>query len=69
MESITEKKKRFRAPNFTNDETRLLIKLALAEKHILENKKTDSEAWKQKDEAWAKITNMFNSMSGKYSFV
>ena len=37
-----EQKKRFRAVNFTAEEVPLLIRLALKEKHILENKETDS---------------------------
>lgn len=47
--SAVEKKKRFRAANFTPEEVRLLIRLALKEKRILENKQTDSEVWKLKN--------------------
>lgn len=61
-----DKNKRVRAPNFTTEETRVLLRVALKEKHILENKKTDSETWKLKDKTWEKITDVFNATSGKY---
>lgn len=59
-----DKKKRARAPNFTREEVRLLLKLALNEKHILENEKTDSETWKLKEKTWQNIANSFNAASG-----
>nr|CAH7765791.1 unnamed protein product [Callosobruchus chinensis] len=34
---------------------------------VLENKKTDSTTWRQKDEAWDKITNYFNSQTTEYA--
>lgn len=63
MEDV--KKKRIRAVNFTKEQVRLLLKVALREKHIMENKKTDSEMWKLKSQAWQKIPDNFNSASGK----
>lgn len=63
--SAEEKRKRSRAPNFSNEEVRLLLQLALQEKDILENKRTDSEAWKLKAETWQKISDNFNATSGK----
>ncbi|VEN51212.1 unnamed protein product [Callosobruchus maculatus] len=33
---------------------------------ILENKKTDSIVWKDKDQAWEKITRLFNSQTTEY---
>lgn len=63
MEDV--KKKRTRAVNFIKGEVRLLLKVALREKYIIENKKTDSEMWKLKNQAWQKIADNFNSVSGK----
>lgn len=62
--SNNNKAKRARAPNFSIEETRLLLKIALKEKHILENKQTDSETWKIKNDTWKIITDTFNSASG-----
>lgn len=59
MENVCEKKKR--APNFSPTEKCLLLSIILEFKHIIENKKTDSCTWKEKDEAWQKITEVFNS--------
>lgn len=58
------KKKRVRAPNFSLDETRLLIGLALKKKHVLENKTTDSDTWKLKEATWVEISKLFNANSG-----
>ncbi|KAG5890784.1 hypothetical protein JTB14_007178 [Gonioctena quinquepunctata] len=60
-----EKKKRVRAANFNAEEVRLLIRLALKEKHILENKQTDSEVWKLKSKTWERIAAVFNASSGQ----
>ncbi|KAG5864281.1 hypothetical protein JTB14_021256 [Gonioctena quinquepunctata] len=61
----TEKKKRVRAANFNAEEVRLLIRLALKEKHIFENKQTDSEVWKLKSKTWERIAAVFNASSGQ----
>lgn len=63
---MSDKKRRARAPNFTQEEVRLLLNLALKERHILENKKTDSESWTLKDQTWNKIEISFNANSGKF---
>lgn len=59
MDNECEKKKR--APNFSPSEKCLLLNIILNFKHIIENKKTDSCTWKEKDEAWKKISVIFNS--------
>ncbi|KAG5878108.1 hypothetical protein JTB14_017975 [Gonioctena quinquepunctata] len=60
-----EKKKRVRAANFNAEVVHLLIRLALKEKHILENKQTDSEVWKLKSKTWERIAAVFNASSGQ----
>lgn len=65
-EAVCVDKKRKRSTNFTTEEISLLIKLAMNEKHILENKKTDSDTWKLKSETWEKIGSSFNSTLGKF---
>ncbi|CAG9825766.1 unnamed protein product [Phaedon cochleariae] len=60
-----EKKKRFRAGNFSTEEVRLLIRLAFEENHVLENKQTDSEVRKLKSETWERIAEVFNASSGQ----
>lgn len=57
--------KRKRAANFTPSEVRLLLNLAIMQKGIIENKKTDSETWKIKDQTWENIAIDFNASSGK----
>ncbi|KAG5880285.1 hypothetical protein JTB14_020031 [Gonioctena quinquepunctata] len=53
-----EKKKRVRAANFNAEEVRLLIRLALKDKHILENKQTDSEVWKLKKKELLEVLSL-----------
>ncbi|KAG5880021.1 hypothetical protein JTB14_032196 [Gonioctena quinquepunctata] len=60
-----EKKKRVRGANFTAEEVRLLIRLALEVKHILENKQTDSEILKLKSETWERIAAVFIASAGQ----
>lgn len=59
-----EKEKR--AANFTQSEVDLLIDIVLKFKHIIENKQTDATTWKDKNQAWEKITEEFNASSGNY---
>nr|CAI5839753.1 unnamed protein product [Callosobruchus analis] len=54
---------RKRAPNFTINEKTLLLNLIHQLKDVIENKKTNSKTWREKDEAWEKITEMFNAQS------
>ncbi|XP_073819848.1 uncharacterized protein [Musca autumnalis] len=46
---------RKRAKNFTKEEELLLVKLVEEQRNVIENKKSDSVVWKQKEEAWKKI--------------
>lgn len=52
-----------RAPNFSNREKVLLLNLVSDYKDVIENKKTNSQTWRQKDDAWQKMTNLFNSQT------
>lgn len=61
-----EKTKKVRSTKFMPEETSLLIRLALNEKHIVENKTTDAEMWKLKANTWAHIAELFNASSGVY---
>lgn len=58
-----EKTKKVRSTKFMPEETSLLIRLALNEKHIVENKTTDAEMWKLKANTWAHIAELFNASS------
>jgi len=60
--------KRRRAPNFTDKEIRILIKLIFDHIEIIENKKTDSETWRVKDLVWNSITETFNKYSGQWTY-
>lgn len=57
MENTVKK----RAPNFSSKEKNVLLNIVYAFKSIVECKKTDAVTWRQKDEAWNKITANFNS--------
>jgi len=59
-----EKEKR--GANFTKTEIDLLIDIMLKYKHIIENKRTDATTWKDKNEAWEKISSEFNAASGNF---
>lgn len=63
METIADKKRR--APNFSTSEKTLLLHLVGNFKDVIENKKTDSQTWKQKDLTWDKITKLFNSQNSQ----
>ncbi|CAG9760345.1 unnamed protein product [Ceutorhynchus assimilis] len=65
MDDKGEKKMAKRAPNFTNKEEVILMGLVKAYKHVLENKQTDSNFNKKKQECWREITSRFNSQSGE----
>ncbi|XP_055851302.1 uncharacterized protein LOC129915671 [Episyrphus balteatus] len=56
--------KRKRNPNFSNHEKSILLQCVSEEKNIVENKKTDGTTWKEKEQAWVRITNSFNALSG-----
>ncbi|XP_075975985.1 uncharacterized protein LOC142976478 [Anticarsia gemmatalis] len=57
------KQKRERNVNFTVEETELLVALAEAKIHIIENKKSDAATWQCKEIAWKTIETEFNSLS------
>lgn len=63
----SDKKKR--STNFNNQEVRILLKLCLKYKDVLENKKTDSGVWKMKNNTWEAIYTEFNGISGKYNII
>lgn len=50
-----------RAPNFSSKEKNALLNIIYNFKSIIECKKTDAVTWRQKDEAWEKITSNFNA--------
>jgi hypothetical protein len=60
---LVKKSKRDRAKNFTEEEKEMLIELVSSFKYIIENKKTDGVTSKQKDRAWASLTENFNATS------
>lgn len=52
-----------RAPNFSLREKTVLLNILHKFKHIIENKKTNSQFWREKDAAWQKVTDMFNAQT------
>lgn len=63
MSNSNEVKKRARNVNFCSREEELLIELVTANKHVLENKKTDAVMWKDKEDCWKKLALEFNSLA------
>ncbi|XP_075168381.1 myb/SANT-like DNA-binding domain-containing protein 3 [Haematobia irritans] len=57
--------KRKRGKNFTATEETLLIELVEENKAVLENKKSDAVTWKQKADAWEKLSQQFSSQTGE----
>jgi len=60
-ESLIKKK---RGKNFTPREEEILVNLVQDFKGIIENKKSDSVTWKDKERAWNQIANLFAATSG-----
>lgn len=59
---MSEKKvKRERHPNYSDEETRLLVDLVLEQKHKIESKVSDASTWKGKNEAWETVALSFNA--------
>nr|CAI5839280.1 unnamed protein product [Callosobruchus analis] len=58
METIQQKKER--GPNFLPQEKKLLLHLTGKYKNIIENKKSDSVTWREKDNIWRQIETEFN---------
>ncbi len=61
--STNEAKKRSRNINFCRREEELLVELVTTYKNIIENKKTDSVMWKEKEACWEKLSSEFNCQS------
>ncbi|KAL4136348.1 hypothetical protein QTP88_007896 [Uroleucon formosanum] len=53
--------KKQRSTNFTFYEKELLLKHALQNRHVLENKESNAVTWKDKQKCWLKITELYNS--------
>ncbi|ENN83232.1 hypothetical protein YQE_00409, partial [Dendroctonus ponderosae] len=64
----TKSPKRMRTPNYTNEEKYRLLEVCRDYKGIIENKKTDSCTWREKDDAWSKIAADFNASSPRKVF-
>lgn len=60
------KKSRLRAPNFTSGEGHHLCEVIEKYKHIIENKRTDGASLQDKQKAWLKVTNDYNSTTTAY---
>ncbi|XP_047523599.1 uncharacterized protein LOC125062026 isoform X2 [Pieris napi] len=56
--------KRERSVNFSREEVALLTSLVADHKNILENKKSDSVTWQEKEQCWKTLEALFNSTSG-----
>jgi len=50
--SEIKNKDKSRSKNVTSDEVSRLISLVKKYRNVIENKETDSETWKQKDNCW-----------------
>jgi len=53
--------KRQRATNFSFSEKKLLLKYALQNRSVLENKESSSVSWKDKNKCWMQIAQLYNS--------
>ncbi|RVE47946.1 hypothetical protein evm_007460 [Chilo suppressalis] len=54
---------RERDSNFTREECDTLIQLDNENKHVLENKESDTVTWAEKEQCWQRIETKFNSIS------
>lgn len=61
MSQKTMVSKKQRSTNFTFYEKELLLKHALQNHHILENKESNAVTWKNKQKCRLKITELYNS--------
>lgn len=57
----SNKVKKERSSNFTQGEIDLLMKCIINEIYVIESKKTDAVALKEKQEAWERVIILFNS--------
>lgn len=53
--------KRTRASNFSFEEKELLLKYAIENRYVLENKVSNTVSWKDKNRCWLKISEAYNS--------
>jgi hypothetical protein len=60
---MCSKVKRERSTNFIDSELELLVDLVYKNKHILENKKTDTVTANLKNKTWETLCKSFNSKS------
>lgn len=64
MNKIGDKVKRKRGKNFTELEIRFLVDVAIRHIAIIENKKTDSVTWSEKENSWQTISKQFTALAG-----
>lgn len=60
---MSKPKKRTRSINYSQDEKQLLLDLMKNFKHIIDNKRTNTRANKQKEWVWHSICKKFNSIA------
>ncbi|XP_018568586.1 uncharacterized protein LOC108908892 [Anoplophora glabripennis] len=58
-----DQRKKTRSANYTHQEKNLLLNIMLEYKTVIESKKSDAVTWRDKEEAWKKITDIFNTQS------
>lgn len=61
FENMEDDKKR--APNFTNSEKELLLTVVAEYKDIIECKRRDGANWRAKEDAWVKVSHIYNAQS------
>jgi len=61
MSSKNNALKRTRATNFSFNEKELLLKYAVDNQNILENKESNAVSWEDKNRCWLKIAEQYNS--------
>lgn len=55
-----------RGANFTKNEIDILTDIVYKYKHVIENKISDAVTWKDKNDAWDRISIEFNAASGNF---
>lgn len=69
---VSKEVKRPRSTNFSFIEKELMLKYAIENKNILENKESNAISWKEKNKCWSKIADNYKSTStgcvNKYLF-
>ncbi|XP_022910827.2 myb/SANT-like DNA-binding domain-containing protein 3 [Onthophagus taurus] len=64
IQSISGDKKRPRSINFKMEEVDLLIELISDRKKVIENKKSDTVTWKEKQNVWEEIAATMSATTG-----